>query len=550
MNITLIDQVSITCRYLLSEINRDPVSSSCGCFDRRYWAWKLTDFPEATFQRNLFGLSWLYRQQESEFQAHNLIKNIKSGLEFALKIQHRDGSFDQAYPHEHSYGATGFLLPDLISSYQTIYSECSASEVEHFGSCLYKAAEFLTNYSEQHSFIANHLAGAALGLFKASELLNEKRFSDRGQSLLNLILKNQSSEGWFPEYGGADPGYQTLCMHYLAQIYMINPSPELNRALAKSLGFLKYFVHPNGTFGGEYGSRRTEIYYPGGIALLAGEFPDAACLHQYMLSSIEAGRTSTLVDMDMGNTAPLLNSYILAMDAEMNGSSSFPLPFQESEVSKDFPISGLAVRSRKDFYLILGSSNGGVLKIYDKKDNHLVLDDCGALGIFDGGRKITSQSTQLNNKIHTSEDKLECVSSFYPVNDTLPNPFNYLMLRLMNLTLMRISFFNETLKKLMVRALVKNSKRIGMSRTRKVELKSQAIEITDTFRKSTKTQLTGLSQGYKFTSIHMASARYFSPAQAEPLETLILDHGELNKKGTLISYQQIAFRNPQGRRSR
>jgi len=46
MKISLSDQVNITCRHLLSEINRDPSSSTYGCFDRRYWAWKLTDFPE------------------------------------------------------------------------------------------------------------------------------------------------------------------------------------------------------------------------------------------------------------------------------------------------------------------------------------------------------------------------------------------------------------------------------------------------------------------------------------------------------------------------
>ena len=152
-----------------------------------------------------------------------------------------------------------------------------------------RAADFLIRSSEQHSLISNHLAGAALGLFKAGELFQEKRYSDHGQFLLNSILTNQSTEGWFPEYGGADPGYQTLCMHYLAQIYIIKPSPELKLALGKSLGFLKYFAHPDGTFGGEYGSRRTEIYYPGGIALLASEFPDAASLNRYMLSSIEAG---------------------------------------------------------------------------------------------------------------------------------------------------------------------------------------------------------------------------------------------------------------------
>ena len=544
------DQATRTCRQLLSEINRDPASSSYGCFDRRYWAWKLTDFPEATFQRNLAGLSWLYRQQRSENQARNLANVISSGLEFAFKIQHPDGSFDQAYPYEHSYGATGFLLPDLTTSYKTISSQCSVREVQNFESGLHKAADFLTTHTEQHSMISNHLAGAALGLFKAGEMLHEKRYSDHGQFLLNSIIMNQSTEGWFPEYGGADPGYQTLCMHYLAQIYTIKPSPELHQVLGKSLEFLKYFAHPDGTFGGEYGSRRTEIYYPGGIALLAGEFPDAASLHQYMLSSIEAGNTVTLADVDMGNTAPLLNSYLLALDAGKSVSRSSTLPFQELDVNRDFPLSGLAVRSRKDFHLILGSSNGGVVKIFDKKSGALVLDDCGVLGVNKKNEKLTTQSTQLNNSTQNSTNELVCESYFYPIKDTLPNPSNYLVLRLMNLTLMRIGFLNEVLKKIMVRTLIKNSKWINLTRLREIDLKPQSIEITDTFRKFTKTQLAGLSQGFKFTSIHMASARYFSPSQAELSETQILDHAELNIKGTLTFHKQISFKKPTDGRSK
>ena len=336
-------------------------------------------------------------------------------------------------------------------------------------------------------------------------------------------------------------------MHYLAQIYAIKPSPELKQALGNSLGFLKYFTHPDGTFGGEYGSRRTEIYYPGGIALLAGEFPDAACLHQYMISSIESGKTVTLKDIDMGNTAPLLNSYILALDAGKSVSKPSNLPFQELIVSKDFPLSGFAVRSRKDFYLILGSSNGGVVKIFDKKSGALILDDCGVLGVIKKKEEITTQSTQLANPMRTGDNELECESDFYPIKDTLPNPLNYLALRLMNLTLMRISFLNEVLKKIMVRTLVKNSKRINMTRKRKIVLKPHLIEITDTFKNFTKTKLTGLSQGFKYTSIHMASARYFSPAQTNPPEPQILDHSELNKKGSLTFHQQILFRNPSDR---
>ena len=380
MSIPLKDQAANRCRQLLSEINRDPASSAYGCFDRRYWAWKLTDFPEATFQRNLAALSWYFRQPQPEFQPAYAMEILRSGLEFTFKIQHRDGSFDQAYPHEHSFGATGFLLPDLITAYQAIKQDCGEADRSLFENGLRRAADFLARHSEQHGLISNHLAGAALGLFKAGALFDEKRYAAKAHDLLDFILGKQSGEGWFPEYGGADPGYQTLCMHYLAQIYQLEPSRALKGALERSLAFLKYFAHPDGTFGGEYGSRRTEIYYPGGIALLGGEFQDAASLQHFMLPSIEAGNTVTLADVDMGNTAPLLTSTIIAAECKASKNKAPDLPFQAPLVNQEFPQAGIALRSRQKYYLVLGSSNGGVVKVFDKRSGKLVLDDCGAFG--------------------------------------------------------------------------------------------------------------------------------------------------------------------------
>lgn len=541
MNIPLREQITNICRHLLSEIDCDPTSGAYGCFDRRYWAWKLTDFPEATFQRNVSALCWLLRNEQSYSRSQKVVEVIKSGLAFAFKIQHRDGSFDQAYPHEHSFGATGFLLPDLISAFQAIKSECNDTEKHLYESGLSRAAKFLTRNSEQHSLISNHLAGAALGLFKAGDLFNENQFSIKGQALLDSILTNQSPEGWFPEYGGADPGYQTLCMHYLAQVYRIKPSEALRRALEKSLGFLKYFAHPDGTFGGEYGSRRTEVYYPGGIALLAGEFPVAASLHKFMLTSIETGNTVTLTDIDMGNTAPLLNSTILALERESLLIGTLPLPFQEELEDKEFSKAGIAIRSRRNYYLILGASNGGVAKVFNKKSGRLVFDDCGAYGVTERGGKLTTQSTCLDNPLQMDNNSLECESNFYPIKNSYPNTFNYLILRLMNLTLMRIGFLNEMMKKLMVSVLVKNSSKINMSRKRVIKLNPQSMEITDTITNSGKIRLKSLAQGFKFSAIHMASARYFTPAQANPPKAQILDHAALNNNGSLQVKHQISF---------
>src|SRR5690606_1069158 len=144
-----------------------------------------------------------------------------------------------------------------------------------------RGADFLVKHDEAHAPIANHIAGAVLSLFACAKEFDEPRYQQSAKTLLDKILKMQSNEGWFVEYDGADPGYQTLCMYYLAQVQAYIQNPNLNNALEKSLDFLIWFAHPDGTFGGEYGSRRTAVYYSGGIAILAERFAQASTLNNY-----------------------------------------------------------------------------------------------------------------------------------------------------------------------------------------------------------------------------------------------------------------------------
>ncbi|HUV15793.1 MAG TPA: hypothetical protein VMW28_04440 [Pelolinea sp.] len=541
MKMTLDEQVSFACRRLLSQMNRDSSTSTYGCFDRRFWAWKMTDFPEATFQRNLANLAWYLKHSAAQSAREMIGDALIAGLLYTAKIQHRDGSFDQAYPFERSYGATGFLLPDLISAYQEVRSFCDEDQKKRVEACLSSAARFIAGNTEKHSLISNHLAGAALGLLKAGSLFDNMVFTDHGKQLIETIISNQSGEGWFPEYGGADPGYQTLCVHYLAQIFKLEPTKKIEDSLEKSLDFLQYFVHPDGTFGGEYGSRRTEVYYPGGIALLADKFPIAAAIHKFMLESIENLRTVTLIDIDMGNTAPLLSSAILALKTGNTGAKADRLPHQSDQLSKTFTEAGITIQSTDVYYTVLGASNGGVLKIFDKKSKTLFYDDCGALGLTSSGKMITTQSTCLDNVLTINENKISCESDFFTISNRGANPINYLALRALNLTLMRINFLNEVIKKLMVRWLIKTGDKSSLNRHRDIEFRDTEIGIRDTFSKSGNLKLKSLRQGGKFNAIHMASSRYYSGPQFTGTKPEILNYQSLNMNKPLKTSKIILF---------
>ena len=530
MDISIREQAILACRRLLSQLNRDPATPTYGCFDRRYWAWKLVDFPEATFQRNIHPLCWFMEQPEAA-GSDNLVEFIKAGLLYAIDIQHKDGSFDQAYPNEHSYGATAFLLPDLITVYQKIKEGFLPDKRILVENRLIRSADFLYKSAELHGFIANHLAGAALALLKSSQLFGGKKYKSASNNLVDRIIESQSDEGWFQEYNGADPGYQTLCMYYLAQIFKIEHSEKLRNALERSLRFLQFFIHPDGTFGGEYGSRRTEIYYPGGIAILSQEFPAAAEMNTIMKESIRTGDTVNLIDIDMGNLAPLLSNYIEAASVVEAANESYSLPYKKKEFTRVFKSAGLVIIATPAYYAVFGISNGGVLKVFNKKTNTLVYDDCGLLGETSDGQKFSSQITDLNNPIKSDGNVFETSSTFSKIPSQIPTPFNYLLLRIANLTLMRCRFLNEAAKKIFVKLLINKISPIPLRRIRKIEFRQNTIHIADKIKKTGSIKIKALKHENKFSAIHMASARYFTPSQLVRREQSIIDIETLRRTG-------------------
>lgn len=511
-NTKLLQLVKTACRRLLSEQDRDPHSLTSGCFDRRYWAWKLVDLPEATFQRNVYPLAWWLEHDESLTGGMKeiLTTSIISGLLYAAGIQHSDGSFDQAFPHEHSFGATAFLLHPMLHAYKVVKDRVSGSQRTVIETSLRRAGGFLCRHEETHGFISNHLAGAALSLVYAAGYFNEPSYEKRADALIKPVLEKQSSEGWFLEYDGADPGYQTLCMYYLAQVYRLRPTPVLRAALEKSVEFLSWFIHPDGTFGGEYGSRRTAIYYPGGLAILAQESPLAGRMTEFMIAAILEEQTVSAAAIDMGNLAPLLANYALVLEANPHSTDSLPLlPCQREESARDFGEAGLFIRGTRRYYCILGVSNGGVLKVFDRTSRSLLWNDGGYVGMLGNRALITTQTTDRSRPCVVGRDGIEYETSFHELPRSLPTPFLFVVLRLMNLTVMRSVVLGNLIKGLLVNRLIRNKTRVPVTLSREVKFESGRVIVRDRLTMNRPLDIRWLEFGRAFVGIHMASARYF-----------------------------------------
>lgn len=524
----------------LSEQDRDPYSPTRGCFDRRYWAWKLVDFPEATFQRNVYPLALLYRDPRSQlYGQEEVCQAVGLGVRFALQIQHRNGSFDQAFPFEQSWGATAFLLHPLLEAVRLV-APALDRDAERIRQRLAAAGRFLCREGEQHGRITNHLAGGALSLYAAAASMNDAVFRARADRIVRDILANQSAEGWFPEYGGADPGYQTLCLYYLAEIAHLNPTPELAGALDRSLEFLQWFVHPNGTLGGIYGSRRTRVAYLGGFARLARRSPLAASMLSTLTAAMVGGDTVSVDTIDSGNLAPLFTNLVCSMRDPLTAEpAELVLPAFGPPASRDFAEAGLCVRSASRYYAIVGVRNGATVTVFDRASGALALDDGGYVGELTDGSLVTSQVSELRAAA-VDDHQVATTVTFCAMPQDRPTPGLFLVLRLLNLTLMRSIRAGNLVKRLLVRRLIGRRSPAELRLHRRVVFGDRVL-VEDRIENPTGLRLRWLRGGRPFNSIHMASAGYFEAAalRAVPAPGVDIDVERLYRDRVLTTTREL-----------
>ncbi|MCK4822474.1 hypothetical protein KA005_42310, partial [bacterium] len=270
---------------LFNLYNLDPCSSTYGYGDRLYWGWKVSDFANATLQGGVHALAIAIKM--------GLIENIEFALEVIdsaimaiARIRSKNGSLVEAYPNEHSFCVTALVAFDVLSAIRYLGTRITEEQKKEYLSIIRPLIHFITYNSEEHAVISNHLTTGVAAIELWNTLTGEA--SERGKEFLAIIYKHQSREGWYREYDGADPGYQTLCTYYLSCAYEITQDQELLESLIKSGSFLKYFVHPDSTIGGLYGSRNTEVYFPAGIIALSPASDDfaliATLLHRGILN--------------------------------------------------------------------------------------------------------------------------------------------------------------------------------------------------------------------------------------------------------------------------
>jgi len=234
--------------------------------------------------------------------------------------------------------------------------------------------------------LSNHQALAVLGLLRVGQITQKQEYGDAARARLDKLLAWQSDEGWFEEYGGADPGYQTLTIDCLAKVRKLTGEATLDEPLRRAVAFARLFLHPDGSYAGEYGSRGTYHFYPHGMELLAPENAEAADLTDGFLRGLAAGKQAAFSDdrMFAHRLGNLIQAYV-------DWSPTRPAPRETAEVepARYLPKARLLVRRTRSTHTVISAARGGVFKHFGRCGP--AVTDAGLIVEMSDGRVGVSQ---------------------------------------------------------------------------------------------------------------------------------------------------------------
>jgi hypothetical protein len=507
---------------LLSNQDRNPFSPTYGCFNREYWLNRTRDFPDGIAQYGTLSLAliWAHKFPDGEkyYRNDEIKKFVIAGITYWMKIQHRDGSFDEFYQNERGWaGPTGFLLYAMVKSYELLGNEFPAKLKDNFLEAAKKSALFLAT-REEPGVLSNHYAMALLPIYATYSLTKGidcdfnhiiiKNFKKR----LESFFHHCRAEGWSLEYDGADPGYLSGTISFLSKLqkYMNKEDSwydEIQNVIDRGVGFSSYFLYPNGSYAGTIGSRQTLHFYTHGFELQGKINPLAAACAFFGRQSMDDGGLVTPEIQDeryyLYRIPELLESYIDACDSDVQISQ---LPFQKDSFEKYFSDAKIFIRNTASHYALLNLAKAGTLKIFNKVTKKLVYADDGLIAIT-GNKVFTTQ--WIDNKYEISNVKSGWIVSgrFHHLKYDYFNAFTMTLFKMFMLTTGWNAYIAGKLKGLIRNLLVTRSTPSNIYFKREFIFSDDTLTILNAI--NTKRKIDHLRVGGQFATRYVPQSRYF-----------------------------------------
>lgn len=492
---------------LLTLLDRNPHSPTYGCFDRNFWQYKIIDFPSGMAQEFVWPLALAYDTDllDNPFYRQPVLSEwVEAGILYAARSAHPDGSCDDYFPYERASGAAAFSLLAGIESYILLGLKNQAA-LEFFA----KRADWLAHHQESGR-LTNHQALIVLCLELLSRLLQTSRW-DRAKALrLEQVMSWQNFEGWFQEYEGCDPGYHTLTISCLARIYQFRPDDlRLQEAIAKAVELAAYFVHPDGSYGGEYTSRNTYNFFPHGFEVVGQWMPEALRINDGFLAGLAKGLVPCYADDHIIGHHTW--NYLLAWRDFV---TNRPPPKPPSAGRIWLKEAKILIDRRQDTELYLALNKGGVFKLF--RNNQLIASDTQFSLQVREGSKVKNAVAHLISQyqVKVSDDEISIQGQLGWAKQKQMTPLNLLILRIVMLTFGR--FFPNLIRKLLQKVLITGKKSAPFSFHRRLQWENGYWRVLDELQAQSWHNVVTVGIGCDQTSIYVVMSRTFQKGQLQP----------------------------------
>ena len=529
---------------ILSLWNANPHSDQYGCFDRNFWHFRtLVDFPSATYQQPVLGLARLATAEGPWRNLPLLNQAVRSGVLYWCSIQNRDGSLNEYYQNDRSFCPTAFTtfaIADAIMQAPHLFSD---SESDRIVGHLVKSARWL----DRHTFdiVQNQMIASLNSIERVARLSGDRLLAENADRRLERVLASQNEEGWFPEYSGADIGYSFKQLDLLACYHDLTGRAEVLSAAGRLAAFIAHFLHPDGSAGGEYGSRATQHVFPFGVEYFARRqnFTSLEFCRAWIHNHLKQGRLigPAIVD-DKYSAYFYLNSYALAacLDPVPAGSDLHGgLPEQAFPEVVNFPVAGVTRIERGQLRAWIGTRRNGTARAY--WGDRLIHHSCGYL-IREGGLRLSTDTYNDESQVdirHAGEHiELTVSGRAGRYTDDLPLVRWIVPFKLFCRTVLRWSlpayWFHSFLKHWKIARPFRSS----VTLVRRFSFGSEQLRVEDTLRFASMSTKRDIVHNQFVTTVHSPSSRFF---QSGDLNTVAadVDHTE---RGIEYSFRsQISF---------
>lgn len=354
---------------------------------------------------------------------------IEASIRYLLAQQHQDGSFDEWYPNERGWaGPTGYLIYALAKTWSLVGDRLSLGLREEVFRACERSCRFLSRY-EEIDVLSNHQAMALLAIAQTRAVFQEADVTSLYEALFQRFNESVSAEGWSLEYDGADPGYQSATLSFLARVHSLNGDARIETMVAPMLEFVSCFFFGEKSFGGTPGSRSTRNVFHFGLEYWAHRFKLAETLAVHSRKMLEAGTLLDPADQEdhylIYRLPELLEASLIARpDAKVHGI----LPYAQTDFRRWYQDAGILAQRFDGAYVVVNAKKGGALKAL--LANGKVVEDSGWVLRRAGNRLATCSYVRSDRKIEFHENHVLIRGPASRISHPLFNVWTFMAFRL------------------------------------------------------------------------------------------------------------------------